>query len=57
MTKYYTELQTKENGLEKLGWIKAENAFHAMAIAKKIAKNKGLTYTGSSSSRVYLGPQ
>ena len=55
MTKYYVTLNTKENGVEKLGWISAENGWHAMAIAKKVAQRKGLTYTGASSAKVYLG--
>ena len=55
MKEYYTILDTKENGVEKLGWITAQNQWNSMEIAKKIARNRGLTYKGSCSSTVYLG--
>ena len=48
MKKYYTQALTTK-GIVETGWVKAENSFHAMSIAKIIAKGKGYDVTGATS--------
>lgn len=55
MSKYYTTINTKENGRQELGWITAQNGWHAMAIAKKIAQKKGLTVIGTDACSYCVG--
>lgn len=55
MTKWHIEVHTVDNKVVYLGKVSAENGWHAMAIAKKIATRKGLSFTGASSASYIAG--
>lgn len=50
MSKYFIEVTTHNNETIQLGWVKAQNGWHALNIANKIAIRLGYDVKGVHSS-------